>query len=102
MNLTGNNNQVFVDHQPGNGTRYVVFGVRLPENVPDYGGQWLIALPECGSSYVFQPHGPLHQGYVAEKLGKTRYGTTLSDVDTAEITKVIGRITGRQAYTYDT
>jgi hypothetical protein len=101
MNLIGNNNQVFVDHQPGNGTRYVVVATRLDDSIPDYGGQWLIALPEIGSTYVFQPAGPLHQGYVAEKLGRTRYGTTLSDVDTAELTKVIGRVTGRTAWLYE-
>ena len=81
-------------HQPGNGTRYEVIGVRLP--FPEYEGQWLVSFPLKGISHVFQQGGFLAFSYMQEKLGKDRNGYKTAEVDLHEMIKLVARITGKE------
>lgn len=56
---------VVLDHQPGNGTRYVVV---ITEASPR--GRWCVAFPDFGSAYWVeedQMDEPMHPNYIAEK-----------------------------------
>lgn len=94
MNIKSDGTQSFVEHQPGNGTRYFAVGVKLNHNAPDeLQRQWLVSFPEWGVVYPFHENGYIHENYVAEKMSRTRSGTTLGKVDIGEMTKVIAYIT---------
>lgn len=83
-----------VVHQPGNGTRYEAVGVRMPVDVPEHGGLWLVAFPLIGVSHFFQSGSFLSVAYVAEKLAYQRNGVKIAEVDLHEMTKCITIITG--------
>jgi len=99
MKIVGDGTQAYIDHQPGNGTRYFAICVKLNHNAPDgYPGQWLVTFPEWGVMNIFHENGYIHENYVAEKMSRTRIGTTLGAVDIGEMTKVIARITQSKFY----
>jgi hypothetical protein len=83
-----------VVHEPGNGTRYEAVGARMPADVPEYGGAWLVTFPLIGVSHFFHSGNFLSVGYVAEKLAYQRNGMKICEVDLHEMTKCITTITG--------
>ena len=89
-------NFIRIIHQPGNGTRYEVVGVKMPDGFPEHGGSWLITFPLLGASHFFKEGGFLAVSYVAEKLAYCRNGTKNCEVDLHEMTKCISTITNRE------
>jgi hypothetical protein len=81
-------------HEPGNGTRYEVVGVRLPNTFPEYGGSWLISFPLIGVAHFFCTGSFVSVNYVAEKMAYQRNGVKITDVDLHEMVKCITIITG--------
>lgn len=83
-----------VVHEPGNGTRYEAVGVRMPADLPEHGGAWLVTFPLIGASHFFHSGNFLSVAYVAEKLAYQRNGVKVGEVDLHEMTKCITIITG--------
>lgn len=81
---------VVVDHQPGNGTRYVGTAMKVPAEVGMYDADsWVVSFPEYGSAYVVHEGAYLTCDYVSEKWGMTRTGRRLGVTDVSEMAKVI-------------
>lgn len=83
-----------VDHQPGNGTRYVAMSFQIPRGVSeDYEGQYLVAFPEIGTAYTINRGSHLTVDYVVEKFGNGRYRSfSAESPDAHEITKCIAML----------
>ena len=74
--------RVYVDHQPGNMTRYVAMGAQIPGT-----RQWVVAFPEWRAAYYFSEGSCIGLGYLSEKIGCDR-----SMVDISEMAKAITMI----------
>lgn len=80
---------VMVDHQPGNGTRYLGAAHKVEHDSPDYKDRWVVSFPEWGSSYVVSEGSYLTWDYVLEKWGMRRSGLRVGKVDASEMAKMI-------------
>ncbi len=71
---------IFVDFQPGNGTRYLIGLTKFSDGANDYpqtrkatggisSGGWLMTWINCGRCCVLQPEGFLWPNYLQEKIG---------------------------------
>ena len=77
--------RVWIDHQPGNCTKYIGVACKLPGDT----GEWVVSFPEWGCSYYFNEGSAFHLGYVMEKLGMRRSGFMLNPVDIGEMMKMM-------------
>jgi len=82
--------RVYAEFQPGNGTRYVAFGVKIPGDTPNYGGKWLVGFPELGGGcWYFDEGSTVDYSYVSEKYPRRYFTEGPSAVDASEMAKVI-------------
>lgn len=81
----------YIDHQPGNATRYEIYLEKVRED------HWLVAVPEFNIAFIIYEGATLAWSYVQEKAnrGKKR---GIGDVDASEIAKVVAREIGVTAY----
>ena len=86
-NATGNG--ILVEHQPGNGTRYLGTALKIEDGPLGYSNQWVVSFPECGSSYVAREGMHFTWDYVLEKWGMRRTGSSVGRVDAGEMAKMI-------------
>lgn len=84
--------RVYVQWQPGNGTRYVGFGMKIPSQVDHYGDKWLVSFPEFGGAWYFEEGTTVYYDYVQEKYSKRYSGSAMGTVDASEMAKVIAYI----------
>lgn len=80
---------VLVDHQPGNGTRYLGAAHRIEDGPLGYASEWVVSFPEWGSSYITREGAYLTWDYVLEKWGTRRGGGRCGPVDASEMAKAI-------------
>jgi hypothetical protein len=80
---------VTVEHQPGNGTRYLGTAHRIDNGPLGYERQWVVSFPEWGSAYIAREGGYLTLDYVLEKWGMRRTGRRVGAVDASEMAKMI-------------
>jgi hypothetical protein len=80
---------VLVEHQPGNGTRYLGTAQKIEDGPLGYSNQWVVSFPEWGSSYIVSQGGYLTWDYVLEKWGMRRTGMRVGKVDASEMAKMI-------------
>lgn len=94
----------YVQHEPGNGTRYVAMAQRVPESIPQYGGKWLVTFPDYpGTAWYFDEGCHVFPLYVAEKLGNGRmFRLTTESPDVHEMCKVIAALVPGAEHAADT
>lgn len=78
---------LYVNHQPGNATRYDIYLVELK------GGDWLVSIPNFQRSLIVNAGSVIDAGYVWSKL---KAGTAGGIVDASEIAKVVAREIGTE------
>lgn len=75
-----------IEHQPGNGTRYVAVATKLPNDAE----QWLVSFPDYpGTCWYFNEGSYIAPSYVAEKLGRGRMTLTADSPDIHEMCKMV-------------
>jgi hypothetical protein len=77
----------YINHQPGNATRYDIYLVELE------GGDWLVSIPNFQRSLIVNEGSVIDDGYVWSKL---KAGTAGGIVDASEIAKVVAREIGTE------